>query len=49
VIEIEKRGDLGIFRMEHGKANAFDLEFCQAITRELEELGQSSLTGSTRP
>jgi len=43
VIEIEKQGKLAVFRMEHGKANAFDLEFCEAITRQLEELSQSSL------
>jgi enoyl-CoA hydratase len=43
VIKIENRGDLAVFRMEHGKANAFDLEFCEAITRQLEELGKSSL------
>jgi enoyl-CoA hydratase len=29
--------------MQHGKANAFDLEFCQAIVGRLEELSQSSL------
>ena len=43
MIAIENRGELAVFRMEHGKANAFDLEFCEAITRQLEELGQSSL------
>ena len=45
VIEIEERGEIAVFRMEHGKANAFDLEFCEAITRHLEELVQSSLRG----
>ena len=45
VIEIETRGKLAVFRMEHGKANAFDLEFCEAITKQLEELGRSSLRG----
>jgi len=43
VIEIETRGALAVFRMEHGKANAFDLEFCEAITKQLEELSHSSL------
>jgi enoyl-CoA hydratase len=43
VIDIESRGDLAVFRMQHGKANAFDLEFCQAIVGRLEELSQSSL------
>ena len=43
VIEIEKCGDVAVFRMEYGKANAFDLELCEAITRQLEGLGQSSL------
>lgn len=43
MIEIEKRGDLAVFHMAHGKANAFDLEFCEAINQQLTELGQSSL------
>jgi enoyl-CoA hydratase len=43
VIEIEKRGELALFRMEHGKANTFDLEFCEAIVRQLEELKQPSI------
>jgi enoyl-CoA hydratase len=43
VIEIEKRGELAFFRMEHGKANAFDLEFCEALSSQLEELSKSSL------
>jgi enoyl-CoA hydratase len=43
VIAIEKRGDSAVIRMEHGKANAFDLEFCETITREFEKLGQSSV------
>lgn len=41
MIEIEKRGELAVFRMEHGKANAFDLEFSEAIARQLEELSRS--------
>ena len=43
MIEIEKRGEVAVFRMEHGKANAFDLEFCEAIVRQLEELKQPSI------
>lgn len=37
------RGKVGILRMQHGKANALDVEFCEALVRRLEELGQSSL------
>lgn len=36
MIEVEQRGPIGIFHMAHGKANALDLEFCEAITARLE-------------
>ncbi|HKB11039.1 MAG TPA: enoyl-CoA hydratase/isomerase family protein [Vicinamibacterales bacterium] len=35
------RGDIAILRMQHGKANTLDLEFCQALTREFETFRQS--------
>jgi enoyl-CoA hydratase len=31
VIELERRGRIGILRMRHGKASALDLEFCRAL------------------
>lgn len=36
---IERKEDNGIvtLRLEHGKANAFDVEFCEAITRALRD------------
>jgi enoyl-CoA hydratase len=37
VINVEQRDRLSIFHMGHGKANALDTEFCQALTARLEE------------
>ena len=37
VINVEQRDRLSIFHMRHGKANALDTEFCQALTARLEE------------
>jgi len=37
VIDVEHRDHLSIFHMRHGKANALDTEFCQALTARLEE------------
>jgi enoyl-CoA hydratase/carnithine racemase len=41
VIELTSHDDIAILRMQHGKANALDLELCQALTRELETFRQS--------
>ena len=43
VIEIQRRGEIAIFRMNHGKANAFDLEFCEEVVKRLDDLGQSAV------
>ena len=43
VIEIQQRGEIAVCHMQHGKANAFDLEFCEALVGRLEELSQSSI------
>jgi enoyl-CoA hydratase len=43
VIDVQQRGEIGIFRMNHGKANAFDLEFCQQVVRRLDDLSQSAV------
>jgi enoyl-CoA hydratase/carnithine racemase len=42
VIETTHDGDIAVIRLQHGKANALDLELCQALTRELERFRQSS-------
>jgi enoyl-CoA hydratase/carnithine racemase len=42
MIDLTHDGDIAILRMAHGKANTLDLEFCQALTRELEGFRQSS-------
>jgi enoyl-CoA hydratase len=42
VIEVTQSGDVAIFKMTHGKANALDLEFCEAIAGRLEEIRRSS-------
>ncbi len=53
MIELTRRGGVAILRMAHGKANALDLEFCDALTRQLDECRQSPdraivLTGTGR-
>ena len=42
MIELTTHGTIAILRIQHGKANALDLELCQALTRELEAFRQSS-------
>jgi enoyl-CoA hydratase len=36
MIDIEQRGHVSVFHMRHGKANALDVEFCEALTARLE-------------
>jgi enoyl-CoA hydratase len=43
VIDTQQRGEIGIFRMHHGKANALDLEFCEEIVKRLDEANQSAI------
>jgi enoyl-CoA hydratase len=38
MLHVEDRGTVSILRMRHGKANALDVEFCDALTAQLEEL-----------
>lgn len=50
-IDIETRGDIAIVRMQHGKASALDMEFCQTIIDTLDSLAAGParavvLTGS---
>jgi enoyl-CoA hydratase/carnithine racemase len=42
VIEFEQNGGIGILRMAHGKASALDLEFCNALTLQLDECSRTS-------
>jgi enoyl-CoA hydratase/carnithine racemase len=42
MIELTTHDTIAVLRIQHGKANALDLELCQALTRELEAFRQSS-------
>lgn len=53
MLEIESKSGITVIRMDHGKVNAMDLEFCQALTKELLHLAESDcraavLTGNDR-
>jgi enoyl-CoA hydratase len=37
MIELSHKGDIALLRLAHGKANALDIELCQAIARRLGE------------
>lgn len=41
MIELSHRGGVAIVRMVHGKANALDVEFCEAIAAQFESLSDS--------
>lgn len=40
MIEIERRGSLALLTLAHGKANALDVELCQALIARLDECRQ---------
>jgi enoyl-CoA hydratase/carnithine racemase len=42
-IDVVHRDKVAIFHMTHGKANALDVEFCEAIAARLEEFRHSSI------
>jgi enoyl-CoA hydratase len=53
MIELTDRGTVTVLKMAHGKANALDLEFCEALTSQLDDCRRSStgalvLTGTGR-
>jgi len=53
MIDLTRRGSVAVLRMAHGKANALDLEFCDALQAQLDECAQSDagalvLTGDGR-
>jgi enoyl-CoA hydratase len=41
MIELTRRGSVALLRMTHGKANALDLEFCEALTATLGDVARS--------
>ncbi len=42
MIDVTQRGDIAIVELKHGKANAMDVEFCGALSVQLDALGVSS-------
>ncbi len=42
MLTVEMRGDVMVLRMEHGKANALDLELLQALAARLDEIESSA-------
>jgi enoyl-CoA hydratase len=42
MIDVEQRGHVSIFHMRHGKANVMDVEFCEAMTAQLEAYRHAS-------
>jgi enoyl-CoA hydratase len=42
MIEVDHHGDIAILTMAHGKANALDIEFCEAIVAQFEALREQS-------
>ena len=42
MIELTRRGNVALLRMTHGKANALDLEFCDALTAQIGECRTSA-------
>jgi enoyl-CoA hydratase len=45
MIDTERRGGIVVLRMEHGKANALDAEFCAALTAQLADTARSDARG----
>ena len=43
MIDVVQQGEITLLHMAHGKANALDVEFCEALTTQLTAL-QSSAT-----
>lgn len=42
MLNVEVRDDVAVVEMQHGRANALDFEFCEAIVAKLDELRQSA-------
>jgi enoyl-CoA hydratase len=43
MIDLVRRGRLAVLEIRHGKANAIDLEFCEALGRRLEDARESGV------
>ena len=43
MFELTQRGRVAVLQMTHGKANAMDLEFCEALAAQVEAVRQSSV------
>lgn len=41
MLALERRGEVALLRMAHGKANALDIEFCQELRKTMKELEAS--------
>ena len=41
MFELTHRGRVAVLQMTHGKANAMDLEFCRALSAQVEACRQS--------
>src|SRR5258705_8320826 len=46
MIDMTHHGNVTVLRMAHGKANALDLELCEALTSQLDECQRSPSTGA---
>jgi enoyl-CoA hydratase/carnithine racemase len=46
MIDLTHRGNVTVLRIAHGKANALDLELCEALIAQLEECQRSAATGA---
>jgi enoyl-CoA hydratase len=42
MIEVSRQGDIAVLRMTHGKANALDVEFCDALAAAFGEIGSGT-------
>src|SRR5260370_3083507 len=46
MIDMTHHGNVTVLRMAHGKANALDLELCEALTSQLDECQRSPSIGA---
>lgn len=42
MIDVSQEGDIAVLRMAHGKANALDVEFCDALAMAFDRIGASA-------
>ena len=46
MIHVENAGDLVVLKLRHGRANALDLEFCNALADEVDRLAAAEDAGA---